>query len=80
MKYTAFDFLCIDVANQFGLDKKLFEERIAFVKENFHRLPYLDSPKKERPLYIKAVMALYAACRGEHIGHMVGLDATCSGK
>lgn len=79
MKYTAFDFLCIDVANQGHNDKILFEERIQWVKENFNRLPYLETSKKERPLYIKAVNALYAACRGEEIGHMVGLDATCSG-
>lgn len=78
-KYSDFEFLCIDVANQGYDDKKLFEQRIDWVKENFDRLSYLQTSKKERPLYIKAVNALYAACRGEAIGHMVGLDATCSG-
>lgn len=77
--YSAFDFLCIDIANQNDLDKKLFEERIQWVKENFNRLLYLQTNSKERPLYLKAVNALYRACRGEQIGHMVGLDATCSG-
>src|SRR5216117_186833 len=78
-QYSAFDFLCIDIANQAGKDKELFEQRISWVKENFNRLPYLETSKKERPLYLKAVNALYRACRGEAIGHMVGLDATCSG-
>ena len=78
-KYSSFEFLCIDVANQGYDDKKLFEERIQWVKDNFNRLPYLETSKKERPLYIKAVNALYDACRGNPIGHMVGLDATCSG-
>jgi hypothetical protein len=77
--YTPFEFICIDIANQAGLDKKLFEQRIQWVKDNFNRLPYLETSSKERPLYLKAVNALYRACRGEAIGHMVGLDATCSG-
>ncbi|AXC36498.1 RNA polymerase [Pseudomonas phage phCDa] len=77
--YTPFEFLCIDIANQGYDDKKLFEERIQWVKENFNRLLFLETGKKERPLYVKAVTALYRACRGEAIGHMVGLDATCSG-
>lgn len=79
IRYTPFEWLCVDVANQFGLDKKLFEERIQWVKENFFQLMLLDSPSKERPLYAKAVMGLMRACRGEAIGHVVGLDATCSG-
>jgi hypothetical protein len=78
-KYSAYEFLCIDIGNQAGLDKLLFEQRIQWVKDNFNRLPYLETSSKERPLYLKAVNALYRACRGEAIGHMVGLDATCSG-
>ena len=77
--YTPYEFLCIDIANQGYDDKKLFEERIQWVKDNFNRLLYINTGKKERPLYLKAVNALYRACRGEAIGHMVGLDATCSG-
>jgi hypothetical protein len=61
------------------MDKKLFEERVQWVKDNFNRLLFLQTSKKERPLYLKAVNALYRACKGEAIGHMVGLDATCSG-
>lgn len=77
--YTPFEFICIDIANQGYDDKKLFEERIQWVKDNFSRLLYINTGKKERPLYLKAVNALYRACKGEAIGHMVGLDATCSG-
>jgi len=77
--YSSFDFLCIDIANQADMDKQLFEVRVQWVKDNFNRLLFLQTSKKERPLYLKAVNALYAACRGQEIGHMVGLDATCSG-
>lgn len=77
--YTGFEWLCVDVANQGYDDKKLFEERIEWVKENFNRLTVLATSKKERPLYVKAVMSLLHACKGREIGHLVGLDATCSG-
>ena len=78
-QYTPVEWLCIDIANQYGLDKKTFEVRIQWVKDNFERLTVLASPKKERPLYVKAVMGLLRACKGQAIGHLVGLDATCSG-
>lgn len=78
-QYSPIEWICIDIANQFGLDKKTFEERIQWVKENYNRLTVLSSPKKERPLYVKAVMGLLRAAKGQAIGHIVGLDATCSG-
>ncbi|TKW65187.1 MAG: hypothetical protein DI616_15785 [Paracoccus denitrificans] len=80
-KYSAFEWICVDIANQAGrgLDKKLFEVRIKWVLDNFNRLTVLATPQKERPLYVKAVMALFEACRQIKSGHMVGLDATCSG-
>lgn len=78
-QYTPFQWICIDIANQYGLDKKLFEERIKWTLDNFRRLTVLATPQKERPLYVKGVMALFEACRGTASGHMVGWDATCSG-
>lgn len=76
---SAFEWICVDIANQAGFDKKLFSERVQWVKENVNQLTVLDTPKKERPLYVKAVMALRDAMKGIPTGHMVGLDATCSG-
>lgn len=78
-RYSAFEWICVDIANQAGYDKKLFEVRIKWVLDNFNRLTVLATPQKERPLYVKAVMALFEACRQIKSGHMVGLDATCSG-
>lgn len=77
--YSGFDYICIDVANQGYDDKKLFPERIQWVLDNFDNLELLNTPAKERPLYLKAVMALRDACAGKEIGHLVGLDACCSG-
>lgn len=78
-QYTPFECICIDIANQNGLDKKLFEERVQWVKDNMNQLMVLATEAKERPLYVKAVMAMQKAMRGQPSGHLVGLDATCSG-
>lgn len=78
-QYSAFEWICIDIANQNGLDKKLFEERVQWVKDNMNQLMVLATEAKERPLYVKAVMAMHKAMRSQPSGHLVGLDATCSG-
>lgn len=80
--FTGYQYLLIDAANQWGLDKLTFEERISWTESNLHKLEALDKtrdPWKERPLYLKAVMAIRQAQRGEASGHLVGLDAVCSG-
>lgn len=77
--YTGIQYLAIDIANQFGLDKLLFEERIDWVKLNQDRLEELTNEAEEKPLYIKAVQAFRKAQKGEPIGHLVGLDSVCSG-
>lgn len=78
-KYSGFEYLLIDAANQFGNDKMLFEQRIQWALDNFSNLEALESGEKTQPQFRKAVMAIRAAQRGEDIGHMVGLDACCSG-
>jgi len=79
--FTGFEYLMIDVANQFGKDKLVFNDRIDWVKENWDHLEALtsDSDPKTRPLYIKAVMALRKAQQGVPTGHLVGFDSVCSG-
>ncbi|WNV49505.1 hypothetical protein [Pseudomonas phage L15] len=77
--YTAFEYLLIDAANQMGHDKWLFEQRIQWCYDNFDDLENLECNEKTRPQYLKAVMAIRAAQRGEPVGHLVGLDACCSG-
>ena len=86
-EYLPIDYLCIDIANNFGDDsavgfrgdKELFEVRIQWVKDNFsvleERMKEADNPY----LYIKAVMALRDSVAGKATGHMVMLDASCSG-
>lgn len=79
--FTGYEYLMIDVANQFGKDKLVFEDRISWVKANMDNLEALtiESDTKTRPLYVKAVMALRKAQQGIPTGHLVGLDSVCSG-
>ena len=84
-EFTGWQYLMIDCANQYGLDKELFETRIQWAMDNLANLEALGQQKqiqgkwKEAPLYFKAVMAIRKAQQGIPTGHKVGLDATCSG-
>lgn len=78
-KFTGWEYLLIDVANAYGLDKKTFEERIAWANQHLHELENLaDQADAQRP-YLKACMAIRDAQAGREIGHLVALDAVCSG-
>ncbi len=78
--YTGWQWLLIDAANQYGLDKLTFEERIEWTESNINSLEILaNDVGKEKPLYIKAVMAIRKAQQGEPTGHMVHVDASASG-
>lgn len=79
IKYSGYEYMCIDIANQFGLDKELFETRIQWTKDNLSVLELLASKADNKPLYHKAVMALRKAQKGIATGHLVGFDAVCSG-
>lgn len=78
--YTGFEYLLIDLANQAGKDKLTFEERIEWAKDNIHHMEDLaDFTGKTKPLYIKACMAIRKAMAHKPTGHMVAMDAVCSG-
>lgn len=79
--FTGYEYLLIDAANQFGLDKELFEDRIQWANDHIEVLEELaeDRTWKEKPLYLKAVMAIRKAQAGKPTGHLVGFDAVCSG-
>jgi hypothetical protein len=77
--FTGWQWLLIDAANQFGLDKELFEDRIKWAEDNLENLPDMYQQAENKPLFIKAVMAIGQARAGIASGHMVGVDACCSG-
>lgn len=77
--FTGYQYLLIDIANNFGLDKQLFEERIAWAETNINNLEQLTDTAENQPQYVKAVMALRDVQAGKPSGHIVFLDAVCSG-
>lgn len=77
--YTAWQYLLIDAASQFGHDKLTFEDRIAWTESHLNELESLAEQAETKPLYMKAVLAIRKAQKGLPTGHMVGVDGCCSG-
>lgn len=76
--YSPLEYLKIDIANQFGLDKKTFPQRIAWVnsvKDLRGKIATAEKPAQ----FLAAVLALEDAQAGIPTGHLVGLDACASG-
>lgn len=77
--FTGYQYIKIDVANHFGLDKETFEDRIQWVDTHIDDLEDFTTSADTQPLYLAAVMALRKAQLGIPSGHLVGLDACSSG-
>lgn len=77
--YSGYEYLLIDIANNFGLDKELFPVRIDWAVQHLHELEELANQAEEPMLYLSSVLALRQSQRGEPIGHLATLDATASG-
>jgi DNA-directed RNA polymerase len=79
-RFTAWEWLLIDAATQYGLDKQVFETRLQWSIDHIHELEDMASHEwKEKPLYLKAVMAIRKVQKGESTGHMIGIDSSASG-
>lgn len=78
-RLSPLEYLQVDIASRFGLDKKSWEERLDWVKTNESKLESLENQADEPAEYYASVCAYRAAQRGEAIGHAIALDATSSG-
>lgn len=80
-RFTGWQYLLIDAANAYGLDKLEFEPRISWAENALPMLEqlYVTCPKKTLPLFVKATIAIRKAQKGIPTGHLVGFDAVCSG-
>lgn len=77
--FTARQYLMIDIANSFGLDKETWDTRLNWFDE--HEL-ILDSMLKDAAdpaMFYAGVQAWKAVKRGEPSGYPISLDATSSG-
>ena len=78
-QFNPMQYLAIDIANYYGLDKVTYEERIQWVKDNIDNLESYQSQAEEPILFAKAVHALRLSQAGIATGHTVALDSVCSG-
>lgn len=77
--FTGIQYLQIDIANSFGLDKEIWENRLAWFAQNEHQLEHLVSKAKEPAMFHAGVQAYREVQCGNPIGYMASLDATSSG-
>jgi hypothetical protein len=78
-EFTAREYLKIDVANNYGLDKLTWFERIRWFDKHEHQLDELLASADEPALFYAGVKAYRDVLAGKPIGYMISLDATSSG-
>ena len=78
-EFSGIEYIKIDVANQFGLNKLKWQERIWWVNNNRPDLDGLRDSAKNPVAFGKGVLALGRAEQGVPINHITNLDATASG-
>ena len=76
---TAREYLKVDIANNYGLDKKTWDERLAWFEENEANLLNLVDEAEDSALFYAGVNAWNDMKAGKPIGYTVALDATSSG-
>lgn len=77
--FSGKDYLKIDIANNFGLDKEDWDVRIQWFNDNEHQLAGMIKQAEEPALYYAGVQAWEQVKKGKPSGYPISLDATSSG-
>ena len=78
-QFTGLQYLKIDIANNWGLDKLKWDERIAWFDENQDKLDMLTTQADNPALYFAGVQAWRAYQAKEPSGYPISLDGCSSG-
>ncbi|MCW2286669.1 hypothetical protein M2323_004438 [Rhodoblastus acidophilus] len=68
-QFTARQYLAIDIANSFGLDKKTWAERLSWFDQHRGHLHEMIQQADEPALFYAGVKAMEAVEKGEPIGY-----------
>jgi hypothetical protein len=77
--FTGMDYLKMDIASNYGLDKKTWQERLDWFDQNKHQLDSLVATAAEPAQFFAAVQAYNKSIKGMPSGYPCSLDATASG-
>lgn len=77
--FTGLEYLKIDIASNFGLDKENWDVRLAWTDQHEDELEQLLPAAEEPALYHAAVQAYRKAQKGQPSGYPISLDACASG-
>ena len=78
-RFTGMQYLAIDIANNFGLDKQDWNTRLDWFDENQEKLLSLVPQAKAPALFYAGIQAWNQAQQGLEIGYPISLDACSSG-
>lgn len=78
-EFTPSQYLKIDIANNFGLDKENWDVRLAWFEENKHRLMEIRNQADNPALFFAGCLAYDAFLNKRPSGYPVSFDATSSG-
>lgn len=78
-EFTPKQYMKIDIANSFGLDKKNWDERLQWFEENEPNLLSKLSEAENPAMYYAGVKAWDDVKAGRSTGYPISLDATSSG-
>lgn len=78
-QFTGLQYLHMDIANHFGLDKEDWDVRLAWFYNHEDKLEHLLDKADSPAQYFAAVQAWRATQRKEPVGYAIALDATASG-
>lgn len=77
--FTGKEYMLINLANHFGLDKETYDVRIKWAEDNLHQLESLVDQADEPELFYKSILDIRDAQQGKALGCLVSFDSVCSG-